>query len=271
MAMKKLLAMLCAGVLLVGAGCAPIEITIGAKTTQGGTESERTTTTQVTTTESAVRVAIDDLGTPYIGTMVEVEGTATDFHEVSSGYYQIDLYDSSCPANIRCFFFDPVEIAEVAELRMGVRVIVTGEWGDGSYAGGMQNCSIRRADGKPIVPTKMSSHIVDGVCKMSVEEYLNLNFARNSIRGDVLLGGAKVQVTAKVTKVGVYRSFLFLKWWTNYYMYVGNKTQYIDCDSLSYDDYEAISEGDTVTVQGVPGINNNDLCECKIIEIVPSK
>lgn len=253
-----IVAMLCVAALLLGVGGCTYEIDLT------GTQATQTTATtaRTTTVEPTIAVKIEDITKDHIGKQIELNGEATAFWAGSSEI-RITLHDGS-EAGIYCYFTDPAELEKAAELNINDNIIIAGTYGDG-----LRGCSIRLASGSEIEVTPVPP-IKDGICELTVEEYLALDVARNHIRGGVLFGDAKAQITGKVTKVGVSEFFLFLKWWTNYYIYIGDKIQFVDC-GLSYNDYMTVSKGDIVTIQGVPGIvTNNELRNCKIINIVPA-
>ena len=194
--------------------------------------------------------------------MVEVEAYISDFSDTSQGPL-IRLTKSGNGISAYCYFSDPAESAKAAELIKGDRVIITGRYVGGTYGIEYQECSIRRADGKAIELTKLPP-IENGICVLTVEEYLALDLARNGIRGEVLLQGGKAQITAKVAEKKIVYHRIISDW---LYFYIGTDRQKIRC-CLSYDDYLSASEGDMVTVVGKPSsVMNDELSDCKITKV----
>jgi len=214
-----------------------------------GQPGEATRTKAVTTKVAPIPATFADIFDGeesrafYNGKAVEVSGSIVDFFGARYPDIYFRMGDGSVEGAVKCHFTDSAEIAKLAELEKGTSVIVIGVY---NVRKGLRDCSIRRADGKEIKPTP-APLIKDGVCVLTVEEYLAMDFARNQ-RGEVLLDGAKVQIIAKVTGF----SSTNFRWIQDYYyIYIGTKNQEIRCGS-SYGAYMEVSTGDMVTVHGWP-------------------
>ena len=224
----------------------------------GGTAAGQSTAAQTTTaTPDPIPVTFSDIFESeesrafYNGKAVEVKGSVDDFFGASYPDIYFRMRDDSVEGVVKCHFTDPAEIAKVAELHLNDNVIVTGKWGKVNSFGGLQNCSVRLADGKEIELTAVPP-IQDGVCVLTVEEFLALDFARNEIRAEALLGDAKVQITAEV-RTQYRTNRLLIR--DDFFVYIGTtKEQQIRCVT-NYDDYMDVSGGDIVVAIGAPSKN----------------
>jgi hypothetical protein len=226
----------------------------------------RRTTTQATTV-APIPVELSELtgnANPlYLDKVVQVEGEVTRIAKLLDYYVKLE---GDIKGYIKCFFSDPHELAKIAELKDGFikdgdQVIVTGKYDEYYALGALRNCTVELADGTAIELTPMPP-IKNGVCVLTMEEFVALDFGRNFIRRDILLGNAQVQITARVIrKAGIHYHYLS----DSYRITIGDDT-HETWFGVSGRDFQEISEGDTITVVGRPGLGGRTLTDCRIVE-----
>jgi len=196
----------------------------------------------------------------YAGKTVKIQGKIGGSHRSNSHGIYVES-ESNGNIEIKCCFADPKEIEKVIELYNGSLVVVTGQFVSAGEKGELRGCKVELANGRKIVPTK-APEIKGGTCALTAQEFIELELGRNSIRADVLLKGAKVQVTGRVT-----RKFKTNHWVINdsYYIEIGGA---IVCRTLSAGDYEYFNPGDTVTVIGDYGTPAFSRFSCDIHDSV---
>ena len=189
--------------------------------------------------------------------------TCSFIYRVTGDDIYFRMRDKTVEGVVECHFTDPAEIAKIAELEKGNSVVVIGTY---IRRRGLRDCSVRLANGQEIEPAVVPP-IQDGVCVLTVEEYLALDFARNEIRGEVLLGDAKVQITAEV-RTQYRTNRLLIR--DDFFVYIGTtKEQQIRCVT-NYDDYMDVSGGDIVVAIGAPSKNTAGDLWCSSVTKVHS-